>query len=208
MGTDDGSAKTRRLILAGLAVAVPLAAVALYFAVLAPAPPPPAATPVASGGPTPSGVTAAELPPNHPPVEGAGPSPQTGGPHPPVGSTGRTVRVPDSVKGKWQAVKLKVEAKSGGGISPQTFIVKVGGDLAIPGSTLKLRVENFLPALQVKDSEITSASNEPSNPAALVTIWDSGKETFHGWLFAKFPEMQPFEHQAYRITLVEGIPKG
>ena len=69
-------------------------------------------------------------------------------------------------------------------------------------------MDEFLPALQVKDSEITSASNEPSNPAVLVTIRDGDKETFRGWLFGKFPEMQPFEHQTYRITLVEGIPKG
>jgi hypothetical protein len=69
-------------------------------------------------------------------------------------------------------------------------------------------VDDFLPALQVKDNEITSASNEPSNPAALVTIRDGDKETFRGWLFGKFPDMQPFEHQTYRITLVEGIPKG
>jgi len=206
MNKGDGGAKARQLILVGLAVAVPLAAVALYFALFTPTPPSPVGAPAVSGSPTLPGATTAELPPNHPPVEGAGSGPQTDRPHPPVGSSGRTVRVPDSVKGKWQAVKLKVEVKSGGS-PPQIFTVRLGGDLAIPGSTLKLRVDDFLPALQVKDSEITSASNEPSNPAALVTIWDSGKETFHGWLFGNFPEMQPFEHQAYRITLVEGIPK-
>ena len=197
MNTGVGGTKMRRWVLAGLAAAVPLAAVALYFALVAPAPTPSAAGLAAAVTPT--------LPPNHPTVEGAAtPGDQ---PHPPPGSTGRTVRVPDSVKGKWQAVKLKVEVKSGVS-APQIVTVKLGGDLAIPGSALKLRVDDFLPALQVKDSEITSASNEPSNPAALVTIRDGDKETFHGWLFGKFPDMQPFEHQTYRITLVEGIPKG
>ena len=192
-----GGPKMRRWVLAGLALAVPLAAVALYFALVAPAPTPSAAGLAAAVTPT--------LPPNHPTVEGAA----TPGdrPHPPPGSTGRTVRVPDSVKGKWQAVKLKVEVKSGVS-APQIVTVKLGGDLTIPGSALKLRVDDFLPALQVKDSEITSASNEPSNPAVLVTIREGDKETFKGWLFGKFPEMQPFEHQTYRITLVEGIPKG
>ncbi|HEX7548458.1 MAG TPA: DUF2155 domain-containing protein [Candidatus Methylomirabilis sp.] len=192
-----GGPKMRRWVLAGLALAVPLAAVALYFALVAPAPPPSAAGPAAAATPT--------LPPDHPRVEGAA----TPGdrPHPPTGSTGRTVRVPDSVKGKWQAVKLKVEVKNGAS-APQIVTVKLGGDLAIPGSALRLRVDEFLPALQVKDSEITSASNEPSNPAVLVTIREGDKETFKGWLFGKFPEMQPFEHQTYRITLVEGIPKG
>jgi Uncharacterized protein conserved in bacteria (DUF2155) len=196
MNTGAGGTKMRRWVLTGLAAAVPLAAVALYFALVAPAPTPSAAGLAAAVTPT--------LPPNHPTVEGAA----TPGdrPHPPPGSTGRTVRVPDSVKGKWQAVKLKVEVKSGVS-APQIVTVKLGGDLTIPGSALKLRVDDFLPALQVKDSEITSASNEPSNPAALVTIRDGDKETFRGWLFGKFPDMQPFEHQTYRITLVEGIPK-
>jgi hypothetical protein len=207
MNAGYGGAKTRRLTLVGLAVAVPLAAVAIYFAIFAPASVPPVNVPAISGNPAgPSGATAA-LPPNHPSVEGAGMGPQADRPHPPVGSTGRTVKVPDSVKGKWQAVRLKVEVKSGGP-APQVFTVKLGGELAIPGSALKLRVDDFLPALQVKDNEITSASNDPSNPAALVTIWEGSKEAFHGWLFGKFPEMQPFEHQAYRITLVDGIPKG
>ncbi|MCX5736041.1 MAG: DUF2155 domain-containing protein [candidate division NC10 bacterium] len=197
MKTGAGGTKMRRWVLAGLAAAVPLAAVALYFALVAPAPTPSAAGPAAVVTPT--------LPPNHPRVEGAA-TPEDR-PHPPTGSTGRTVRVPDSVKGKWQAVKLKVEAKNGAS-APQIVTVKLGRDLVIPGSALRLRADDFLPALLVKDGEITSASNEPSNPAALVTIRDGDKETFRGWLFGKFPDMQPFEHQIYRITLVEGIPKG
>ena len=205
MIADAAGTKKRRWVLAGLALAVPLAAVALYFAIFAPAPAPSSARPAISGSPAAPAVAASSLPPDHPPIEGA--APQTAQPHPPVGSTGRTVRVPDLVKGKWQAVKLKVELKSGA-TAPQVVTVKLGGEHAIPGSTLKLRVDDFLPALQVKDNEITSASNEPSNPAALVTIWDGGKEAFRGWLFGKFPEMQPFEHSMYRITLVEGVPKG
>ena len=205
MDVDAAGTKKRRWVMAGLAVAGSLAAVALYFAFFAPAPAPSSARPAISGSPAAPAVAASSLPPDHPPIEGA--APQAAQPHPPVGSTGRTVRVPDLVKGKWQAVKLKVELKSGA-TAPQVVTVKLGGEHAIPGSTLKLRVDDFLPALQVKDNEITSASNEPSNPAALVTIWDGDKEAFRGWLFGKFPEMQPFEHPMYRITLVEGVPKG
>jgi hypothetical protein len=124
-----------------------------------------------------------------------------------MGSTGRAVRVPDSVKGKWRAVKLQVETK-GGGIPPQTITLGVGAEAVVAGSKLKLRAEEFLPALQVKGNEITSGSNEPANPAVLMTIWEDGKQVFHGWLFSKFPDMQPFEHPTYRITLVEGVPAG
>ena len=207
----ESSPSIRKLILFGVAVAVPLAAVAIYFAAFdQPLPsvqsPVPQAAPGGQAGPG-----QASLPPDHPPIgaqagdaqASAGPSAPAG--HPQVGGSGRSIRVPDEVKGKWQAVKLRVEEKSGGK-SPQVFTVKLGGQLDIPGSTLHVRVGEFLPALQVSGNEVTSASNNPTNPAVMVTVSEGGKETFKGWLFGKFPEMQPFEHATYRITLVEGIP--
>ena len=125
--------------------------------------------------------------------------------HPQV-AAGRPVRIPETVKGKWQAVKLRVEQKTGGKAA-QIYTVPLGGRLDIPGSQLRLHVGDFVPALQVSGNEITSASNAPTNPAVLVTVTEGGKESFRGWLFSQFPEMQPFEHPKYRITLVEGISK-
>ena len=185
-----------------MAVAIPLGAVALYFAVLAPPPPP---APIAA---QPRGAVPTGLPADHPPIGGAGASTQGGErSHPQIGGAGRAVRVPDAVKGKWRAVKLQVETK-GGGNPPQTITLGLGGEVVVPDSKLRLRAEEFLPALQVKGNEITSGSNEPANPAVLMTIWDDGKQVFHGWLFSKFPDMQPFEHPKYRITLIEGVPTG
>ncbi len=216
----------KKLILFGVAVAIPLSVVALYFAIFdQPSPSPrPASAPPASpapGGQPDSGQAA--LPPNHPPIGGQAGGPKAltgestgsqaaGGPlsgpgHPQVGGAGRPVRIPDAVMGKWQAVKLRVEEKDGGK-PPETFTVKLGGQLAIPGSKLRVKTGEFLPALRVSGGEITSASNDPTNPAVLVTVSEDGKETFKGWLFSKFPEMQPFEHPRYRITLVEGVPRG
>jgi hypothetical protein len=213
----------KKLILFGVAVAVPLAAVALYFAIFDQPPPPPRPAPAVPASPAPgeqSGSGQAALPPDHPPIGGqagdpqapsgepaAGPAPLAGAGHPQVGGAGRPVRIPDPVKGKWQAVKLRVEEKDGGR-PPEVITVKLGGQLAIPGSKLRVKVGEFLPALQVSGGEITSASNDPTNPAVLVTVSEDGKDTFSGWLFSKFPEMQPFEHPKYRITLVEGVPRG
>jgi hypothetical protein len=198
---------TRKLILFGVAVAVPLAAVAIYFAVfdrppLPVQPPAPQAAPGAAAG-----TDQASLPPIGAQAGGAQASAGSSAPagHPQVGGSGRSVRVPDEVKGKWQAVKLRVEEKSGGKPS-QVFTVKLGGQLDIPGSKLRVRVGEFLPALQVSGNEVTSASNNPTNPAIMVTVSEGGKETFKGWLFSRFPEMQPFEYPTYRITLVEGVP--
>jgi len=211
--TMEASPGTRKLILFGVAVAVPLAVVAIYFAVFDQPPPPvqPPAPQAAPGGQ--AGPGQAALPPDHPPIGGqaggaqasAGPSAPAG--HPQVGGSSRSIRVPEEIKGKWQAVKLRVEEK-GGGKPPQVFTVKLGGQFDIPGSKLRVRVGDFLPALQVSGSEVTSASNNPTNPAVMVTVSEGGKETFKGWLFSKFPEMQPLEHPTYRITLVEGVPAG
>jgi len=223
-------AGTQKLILFGVAVAVPLAAVALYFAFFDQPPPRPPQPPVASTAPeAQTGQGQATLPPNHPPIGAQPGGAQPGSPQAPAGgqpgsaqpggspvmppghpqtpSTGRSVRVPEEVKGKWQAVKLRVEEK-GGGKPPQIFTVKLGAQLAIPGSKLRVQVGEFLPALQVTGGEITSASNDPTNPAVMVTVSEGNKETFKGWLFGKFPDMQPFEHPTYRITLVEGVPAG
>jgi len=197
----------KKLILFGAAVAVPLALVALYFAVFDQPPPAPPGPP-APMGQAPAGQAA--LPPNHPPIAGQGteaPGAPTPPGHPQVGATVRPVRVPDSVKGKWSAVKLRIEGKAGGR-APEVVTVKLGGDVQVAGSPLTVRVGDFLPALQVGGAEVTSASNDPVNPAVFVTVLDGGKEIFKGWLFSKFPEMQPFEHPKYRITLVEGVPKG
>ena len=68
-------------------------------------------------------------------------------------------------------------------------------------------MRDFLPALQVSGNEVTSAGNDPTNPAALVAVSEGGKEIFKGWLFARFPDMQAFRHPVYRITLLEGVPK-
>jgi hypothetical protein len=191
---------TKRVIAVGAAIAIPLAAVALYFALFEPAQPPAPAV-VRPGEARPDAGQSA-LPPDHPPVGG-----QTAGPggHPQVGGAGRAVQVPDGVRGKWQAVTLQVAPKTGG--APQRVTVPLGAHAQVPGSRLTLKAEEFLPALQVKDNAITSASNDPANPAALVVVSEEGKVIFRGWLFAKFPDMQPFEHPGYRITLVEGVPK-
>jgi Uncharacterized protein conserved in bacteria (DUF2155) len=208
----DQEPGVKKLLLFGTAIAVPLALVAFYFAVFDQPQPgvPTAQVAVAQGAgdQPPAGQPA--LPPNHPPIQGQGAPPGAQMPpgHPQVGGTAaRPIRVPDSVKGKWAAVKLRIEDKAGGQ-GPQTVTAKLGSDIQVMGSPLTVHVGEFLPALQVGGSEVTSASNDPVNPAVFVTILDGGKEVFKGWLFAKFPEMQPFEHPQYRITLIEGIPKG
>ena len=40
-----------------------------------------------------------------------------------------------------------------------------------------------------------------------IEVFEGGKEIFHGWLFAKFPEVHALAHDKYAIALVEGVKK-
>ncbi len=116
------------------------------------------------------------------------------------------IAVPDSVKGKWSAVKLVVEDKATK--KKQEFTVNLNSELKIPNSNLKITVGDFLPEFRMDAQTITSASNEPNNPAVRVKVFEGDKEIFKGWLYSKFPTIHPFEHPKYGLALKEGVKKG
>ncbi len=128
---------------------------------------------------------------------------------PPHGNMGskeqKTVQVPADVKKSWGKVKLvftdKVTKKS------KEFTVDLGSEFAIPGTDLKVAVGEFLPDFKIMGSTITSGSNEPVNPGVRVEVFEKGKSIFKGWLYSKFPDMHPFEHEKYALNLKEGIRK-
>jgi hypothetical protein len=116
------------------------------------------------------------------------------------------VVIPDSIKGKWKAVKIAVTDK----ISNKSaeYTVPLGKEFAIPDTGLVISVESFLPQFSMNDSMVTSLSNDTKNPAAQARITEGGKELFKGWLFAMFPAVHAFQHPKYGITLVSGVPAG
>ncbi len=128
----------------------------------------------------------------------------------PKGET--TIIVPPTVKGKWKAVVLTVEDKD----SKKTadYTVALNSELKIPNSNLKVIVGDFLPDFRMEGLNITSASNQPNNPALAVRVMDGGKQIFPaagkkwGWLYTRFPTMHPFEHPKYAIVLKSAVPKG
>jgi hypothetical protein len=114
------------------------------------------------------------------------------------------VVVPDSVKGKWKAVRIAVNDKIAKKESVHT--INIGSELAIPGSDLVIKVENFLPQFVMEGTTLTSQSNEPKNPAAQIRINQGGKEIFKGWLFSLYPTTHALQHPQYSFTLVDFIP--
>jgi hypothetical protein len=140
-----------------------------------------------------------QLPSGHPSMEGA---------MPPAGSVpkvDRTVKVPDNVKAKWKAVKLIVEDKAAK--TSKEYTVNVGSELEVPNTKLKVKVLAFLPHFQMNDKEITSASDNPTMPAAQIVVQEPGKEDWKGWMFSLQPDMHPFVHDKIAIRLAGGVSK-
>ena len=140
-----------------------------------------------------------------PPASG---QPSAGASRPPTDK----VVLPESVKGKWTAAKIIVEDKSTK--TKQEYAVKLNSDFAVPNSSLKIHVGEFLPDFRMDGMNLTSGSNEPKNPALGIRISENNKQIFPppgkqwGWLFAKVPSIHPFEHPKYGIILKEGVKKG
>ena len=121
------------------------------------------------------------------------------------GAPEKKVVVPDAVKGSWKAAKIEVEYKDKK--SKKQFTVPLNSDFKVPDSDLVIKVGAFLPHFSMAADSITSGSNNPENPATRIEVFQNQKEIFHGWLFAKFPTVHPFQHEKYGVTLVEGIKK-
>ncbi len=140
-----------------------------------------------------------ETPPPQPPA-----APQLAMPMdiPPISGAAPTV-IPESLKGKWTAVRFLVEDKKAN--QSQEYVVNLGGELAIPFSTLVVKAGAFLPDLKIEGATFTTASGELNNPAVHVKILDNGKEVFNGWLFQLFPAVHPFQHERYNIILRDSV---
>jgi hypothetical protein len=112
--------------------------------------------------------------------------------------------VPDSVQGKWKAVRIAVTDKVAN--KESIYTVAIGSQFTIPNTNLAIKVENFLPHFTMSGAVLTSQSNEPINPAARVRVYEDGKEIFKGWLFSLFPTTHALQHPKYGFTLVGFIP--
>lgn len=142
-----------------------------------------------------------QLPAGHPSMEGSVP-PMSMQNAPKID---RNVVISKEVKEKWKAVKLVIEDKAAK--TSKEYIVNVGADLAVPDTSMSIKVLAFLPQFSMGDKEITSKSNEPTMPAAQVLIREPGKPEWKGWLFSMMPDMHPFEHEKLGIKLAGGVAK-
>ncbi|MCA1579788.1 MAG: DUF2155 domain-containing protein [Acidobacteria bacterium] len=111
--------------------------------------------------------------------------------------------VPDSVTRAYSGIRLRW--KDSGSGKEGTLDVPLGAASPVPGSTLEVRADVFLPAFTMTSDAITSTGIEPENPAARITVGDGGKEVFAGWIFTRFPDVHPFEHPRFSLRLEGGV---
>ena len=115
-----------------------------------------------------------------------------------------SVVIPDSVRGKWRAIKIAVTDKQ---TTKQTiYTVPLEGKTTLTGSSITIEAEVFLPAFIMEGSAMTSASNQLKNPGAKIRITDGSSTIFKGWLFSLFPTTHAFTHPRYGFTLIDAIP--
>lgn len=121
-----------------------------------------------------------------------------------VAKAPQRVIVPESVQGKWKAVKISVLDKETR--KEVAYTVDIGAAFRVGGGQLQVKVENFLPAFVMDGTTMTSASNLTRNPAAQIVISEDGKELYRGWLFSLYPSAHAYQHPRYSFSLVDFVP--
>ena len=146
-----------------------------------------------------------EQPPVPPPMQEVPPGQPGAPPHGMTGGPEKKVVVPPDVKAAWKAVKVEVEFK--GKKAKKPFSIPLNSEFKVPDSDLTVKVGDFLPHFAMTADSITSNSNDLENPAARIEVLEKGNTVFKGWLFSKFPDIHPFQHDQYGVRLVEGEKK-
>lgn len=117
--------------------------------------------------------------------------------------SGHETVMPDDVKKAYTGVQIRVEKKAGG--EPKMFDVPFNKPTPLGDTGLIIEIIAYMPNFFMDQTRISSIGTEPINPACKYTVKEDGKEDYSGWLFAKMPEVHPFPHDVYKISLSAGI---
>ncbi|MCX8027205.1 MAG: DUF2155 domain-containing protein [Thermodesulfovibrionales bacterium] len=120
-------------------------------------------------------------------------------PHGNIKKTEKRIELPDSVRMKWTKAVIVVEDLKNKTRYEQT--VNIGSEFTLKNSNIVVRTREFIPDFRMTDTTITTASNELNNPALRIEVYEGDKDIFKGWLYMKFPDIHPFEHERYSIKL-------
>jgi len=115
------------------------------------------------------------------------------------------LNIPADVKAKWKTVELSVAGKD---ITVRKLQIAVGGETGIDKSGLTVRVVAYVPAFQSDAGAVTSASNNPDNPAVLIQVADKGQVLSEGWVFQKLPDFNTYSSDKLQVQLLAAHTTG
>jgi len=82
-----------------------------------------------------------------------------------------------------------------------TYDVGIGQDFNVPNTQLHIKVVNYVPDFVMDNSgNISTRSDEPKNPAALLELYESGNLKLKSWVFEKFPEFHGASKSEYSMA--------
>ncbi len=112
----------------------------------------------------------------------------------------------EEVGTRWKSVEITVSEKSEGG---KVFKVEIplGGETAVEGTPLKVKLLGFVPDFAMGAESITTKSLDDVNPAAKIEVSEGEEVLFTGWSFRDFPDMHSFDDPRYSVQLSKAIPK-
>lgn len=115
------------------------------------------------------------------------------------------LNIPADVKAKWKTVELSVAGKD---IVVRNLQVAIGGETGVDTSGLAVRVVAYVPAFQSDAGTVTSASNNPDNPAALIQLVEKGQVLSEGWVFQKLPDFNTYSNDKLQVQLLAASATG
>lgn len=88
-----------------------------------------------------------------------------------------------------------------------SYRVKVGDTFSIKGSGDRARIDRLIPDFSIDDKgHFFSKSDQPNNPALLITVLPENGEAHSLWSFAKFPDFHKKAGQKYDFHFVNLFP--
>ncbi len=112
----------------------------------------------------------------------------------------REVNLSEEVRKKWKEVHLQITDNAQQ--RTELITLQVGSTVKLDDEGERLSIEVFVPDYSIAEKRIESRSNEPNNPAVLVSLTHEGETLSRGWVFKHFPEYNSFVNQRFHLVLV------
>jgi hypothetical protein len=114
--------------------------------------------------------------------------------------TQKEVVLTDEMKAKWNEVQVAITDNANQ--RTETITLKVGSKVKLTEEGYFLTIDAFVPDYAIAESKIVSRSDEPNNPAMLVSLYENETQITRGWVFKDFAEFNSYSNSRFVLQLV------